>query len=77
MTVKDYGSTIMFFGDCIKYAELHFTGDFGKVLVVYPTALTRDSQKRWKGIESVRTPYRQDFERIFAKWGIDRVSLPR
>ena len=76
MTIKDYGSTIMFFGDCIKYAELHFTGDFGHVLVVYPAALARGN-KRWNGIDSVRTEFKPDFEKIFAKYRVDRISMAR
>lgn len=74
MTIKDYGSTIMFFGDCIKYAELHFTGDFGRVLLVYPTALT---QRRWQGINSVRQAFQSDFQKILDKWAVDRVSVAR
>ena len=74
MTVKDYGSTIMFFGDCIKYAELHFTGDFGRVLVVYPAALAKD-RKRWSGLESVRPAFQPDFEKILQKWNVNRVSI--
>lgn len=77
MIEKDYGSTIMFFGDAIKYAELHFTGDFGRVLVIYPNALARDSRRQWKGVQSVRAEYQADFKRIFAKWNIDRISVLR
>lgn len=72
MTVKDYGSTIMFFGDCIKYAELHFTGDCGRVLVVYPAAM---AHRHWQGIESVKRSFQADFEKIFDKWRIDKVTL--
>lgn len=77
MTIKDYGSMIMFFGDCIKYAELHFTGDLGNVLVIYPAALARGVSKRWIGIDSVRTEFKPDFEKIFAKYRVDRISMAR
>lgn len=72
MTTKDFGSTVMFFGDCIKYAELHFTGDCGRVLLVYPAAM---AQRRWQGIESVKRSFQADFEKIFEKWRIDKVTL--
>lgn len=74
MTVKDYGSTIMFFGDCVKYAELHYTGDYGRVLMVYPVALT---QRRWTGIDCVRKAFQPDFEKIMSKYRIDKVSVAR
>lgn len=77
MTVKDYGSPIMFFGDCIKYAELHFTGDCGRVLVVYPAALARGASRRTINLESIRADYQPDFKRIFEKWRVDRVSMAR
>ena len=77
MTVTDKGVSVLFHSGCIQIAELQFTGDFGRVLIVNPTCVAEWRPRRWNGIESIRPEFRNDFDRIISKWGIDRFTIKK
>lgn len=74
MEIRDYGTSVSYCVNCYVIAELQFTPDFGRVLLVNPRCLTG---RQWAGIEKVRPEYQRHFDAIAKRWQIDRIRVRR
>ena len=77
MVTTDRGSSVFFHEGCVQLAELQFTGDFGRVLIVNPNCLTNARSRRWDGMEGVRPEYQRAVEAIEKRWFVERYTIKR
>lgn len=73
VTVRDLRSTVEFYAGCIKLAELQFTGDCGRVLIVYPACFPGRAPRAWSSVENVKPEHRETIARILPQWRVDRI----
>ena len=64
MEILDYRHCIVFQVDYLYIAELHFTPDFGNVLLINPRCMVYANPRYYSGLEGIRPEYRQHFKRI-------------
>ena len=75
MKATDRGSSVLFTDGCIQIAELQFTGDFGRVLLVNPNCVSIRNARYLTNLDSIRPEYKTAFDQIVSRWRIDRLTV--
>ena len=67
----------MFTEGCIQLAELQFTGDFGRVLLINPNCVSIRNARYLTSLDDIRPEYRAAFDAITSRWRVDRLTVRR
>ena len=75
MKATDRGSSVLFTDGCIQIAELQFTGDFGRVLLVNSNCIAIRNARYLNSLDQIRPEYRTAFDQIASKWRVERFTV--